>query len=283
MPRSFWSYVREREAIRVAREAGRPKPWTRDLVLACYSFGNVERRRNPDTVRALELIANARTPPHEVLLRAYALRALNRLETFERHGLPTARTLVAWIKRIDRAYERGETLGARQHLTFWSHARLALGRLTPEVAERVFAAPGGVEAVRVLAAHRPTLYVGPYLGAQIVGDLALLGRCAFGRDPEVPVANGARVGLELALGRVEPREAHALFAENGTPSRDVRRLSYATAPDVLAAVRKLARASERRCGLRLTFADVETNLCEYGRYRRLAAGLDGHWRGRIAR
>lgn len=283
-PLSFWAYVREREAIRIKRERGEPPPWTNDQVLRAHSFTNVRRIDDPDTLRSLELVADGAKTPHEFVWRTYALRCLNRAETFEKYGLPFPRSFARWRDRLDAAQARGEPIGAGQHLTFWSHAKLALERLTPDVSRRVHASTSGIDAINVLAEHRPTLYVGPYLGTLIVGDLALSPKFggAFGSATRVPVANGARVGLEIVHG-MPPVDAHELFNERGARSRRARSIREGARADIVARVDRLVEAAEAKTGMRLTFMDIENSLCEYSRYARIAAGLGGHWRGRIRR
>lgn len=46
--KAFHKFIRAREAVRVARETGKTKPWTRDPILQRYRFCNV--RREDDTV-----------------------------------------------------------------------------------------------------------------------------------------------------------------------------------------------------------------------------------------
>lgn len=62
----IWHWVREREAIRVKREAGQPKPWTTDEILLDNRFCNV--RREDDTV-TVWIRKNIRKPfaKHEML------------------------------------------------------------------------------------------------------------------------------------------------------------------------------------------------------------------------
>lgn len=45
---TFIYWIKEREAIRIKKEAGKPQPWTKDPILAMYRFCNVDR--NDDTV-----------------------------------------------------------------------------------------------------------------------------------------------------------------------------------------------------------------------------------------
>lgn len=184
-PLSFWGYVREREAIRVKRASGALPPWTKDQVLRNYSFTNVRRIDDPDTARSIEMLEDGSRTPFEFVWRAYALRCLNRAETFEKYGLPYPRGFAAWRAKIDAAMARGEPVGARQHLTFWAHAKIALERLTPDVARRVHFAPSGIAAIEVLAKHRPPLYVGPYLGTLIVGETSPCLRASAVRSDQI--------------------------------------------------------------------------------------------------
>lgn len=280
---SFWGYVREREAIRVRRANGQSPPWTSDVVLRDHSFTNVRRDDDPDTKRSIALVGEAARTPYDYVLRTYAYRCLNRQETFDRYGLPTWRTLARWIDRLNEAAKRGEVLGSGKHLTFWSNASRALVRITPEIARRIYTSPNGIDAIRVMRAVRPTLYVGPYLGTLIVGDLALSGWGGrFDRETLVPIANGARVGLAILDG-ADPSEAHALFKETGAASRRARSFEAGIASPLLERVFSLSLSSNREVGFPLTFMDIENCLCEFSRYARLASGLTGPWQRRIKR
>jgi len=82
----YW--IREREAIRLKKEAGQPRPWTDDEILDTYRFCNV--RRMDDKVSKW-LLENWYKPyfDHQNMLIAVALaRFFNSVETLEYMGFP---------------------------------------------------------------------------------------------------------------------------------------------------------------------------------------------------
>lgn len=44
--KEFFAYLREREAVRLNKESGRPRPWTADPILQKYKFTNVRREHD---------------------------------------------------------------------------------------------------------------------------------------------------------------------------------------------------------------------------------------------
>lgn len=75
MLKQFWSFVRERESIRLRRAAGLPREqWTKDPVLAKYKFTNVKREHDR-TTQGLKAIYNKhqRSWPDEIVLLNCAL------------------------------------------------------------------------------------------------------------------------------------------------------------------------------------------------------------------
>lgn len=81
-------FIQEREKVRLAKEAGMPKPWTDDVILQSYRFCNI--RRMDDKVSKW-LLENWYEPNfnHKNMLLAVALaRFINKPETLERIGFP---------------------------------------------------------------------------------------------------------------------------------------------------------------------------------------------------
>lgn len=56
--RRFVKYMVEREHIRIRKEAGQPRPWTKDPILSVYKFTNV-RRANDFTTRYFDRLYSA--------------------------------------------------------------------------------------------------------------------------------------------------------------------------------------------------------------------------------
>lgn len=54
----FFSFVHERESVRLKKEAGAPFPWTDDTILQTYKFTNVRREHDRTTKRFIEHYAS---------------------------------------------------------------------------------------------------------------------------------------------------------------------------------------------------------------------------------
>lgn len=52
----FWWFCEERERIRIAKEAGKPRPWTGDEILNKHKFTNIDRLHDRGTVLLGELV-----------------------------------------------------------------------------------------------------------------------------------------------------------------------------------------------------------------------------------
>lgn len=77
----FFSYARMRHEIYLRRQAGEPRPWTKDPILSSYRITNVFRELDATTVALRQMTNEHRDDPR--LLPAIALlRWLNRRETW---------------------------------------------------------------------------------------------------------------------------------------------------------------------------------------------------------
>lgn len=82
--RPYFAFVREREAIRIKKEAGHKPPWTDDLVLQQFRFCNVWREDDRTTRWfAKHLRDPADSMGGHVLFATTAFRWFNRIETGE--------------------------------------------------------------------------------------------------------------------------------------------------------------------------------------------------------
>ena len=52
----FWWFCEERERIRIAKEAGKPRPWTTDHILNTHKFTNIDRLHDRGTVMIGNLV-----------------------------------------------------------------------------------------------------------------------------------------------------------------------------------------------------------------------------------
>lgn len=87
--KAFLYYIHERESIRLAREAGRPWPWTKDKVLQTYKFTNVQRKHDA-TTKVLAAIYASNVAPGK-----YA-QALMNCATFRYFGTSEFAQALGW-------------------------------------------------------------------------------------------------------------------------------------------------------------------------------------------
>lgn len=80
-PTPFFNYAREREAIRVRRSEGKPRPWTDDPILDTYRFCNVYREDDATTIWFRKWVRDLYDNSPEVLLATVLFRWFNRTTT----------------------------------------------------------------------------------------------------------------------------------------------------------------------------------------------------------
>ena len=73
----FFAYAQERESIRLKKEAGLPKPWTKDKILLEHRFCNVNREHDKVTVWFRENIREPLRHDPRILLATFAFRFFN--------------------------------------------------------------------------------------------------------------------------------------------------------------------------------------------------------------
>lgn len=126
----LWKYMQTRENIRLAKEAGKPKPWTRDEILQSFKFTNVKRLHDKTT---------------QAFLRTYKERA---------HAEPKVALFNCAIRRFFGTLEFGSVVG---WLTAPSLSRLrASVKVCPKPwtgAYVICAGAAGVPKVDVVAEH----------------------------------------------------------------------------------------------------------------------------------
>lgn len=104
----YW--IKERESIRLKKEAGEPPPWTDDVILQRYRFCNV--RRADDKVSRW-LLKNWYEPffGHPNMLLAIALaRFVNKPETLEKIGFPEKWDAARIMRIMRKLKAKGETI-----------------------------------------------------------------------------------------------------------------------------------------------------------------------------
>lgn len=252
------------------------EPWTDDPVLREYHFTNVHRHKDPGTRWIVDYVGSqGLEEPLDVLFSVFAYRGLNRVETFERHGLPTrdAVDLALWLAEMAEARDRGEVLGSGRHLTYYARLQVTLPALVEdhEVADAVWSCETAFDAIRTLSSAR--LAVGPFFGTQIVADLVTIEPpgLTLTRDVMVPTSGGSLYSLELIEGSLDDVSASRFaYDERTTVGRRARNLLETAENE--SKMRRLLATQPSSLSEPLTLIDLEHSLCEYSRYTRLRAG-----------
>lgn len=93
LPRSdaFFAYLKEREAIRLRKEADLPYPWTEDEILRTYKFTNVRREFDRTSMKLREMFYNdhADAPRKDILMNCALFRYFGTWEFAEAVGWQT--------------------------------------------------------------------------------------------------------------------------------------------------------------------------------------------------
>jgi hypothetical protein len=275
----FFKFIQTREAIRIAR-ASRPQewPWSDDPILNNYHFTNVRRSDDKGTKWIVEHLGERSMSSHEVLLKTYAYRCLNRLETFVRYGTPRLEDPAVWVRMLSFARKQGVVIGSGNHQTNFGRMAKGLnvlaGKRGPAIVRELEWVDTHIGGMRVLMSAG--ISVGPFISNQIVSDLALVGFGNFKKDMSCVVSSGSRIAVELIRGR-------ATF-ESIQRIRDRARATGLNFTDLWTSTRRFKEDDDemkvlqalhddpRARALHMTFVDVEHSLCEFWKYLNIKQG-----------
>lgn len=90
--RTLFDYMKERESIRLRKEAGSPRPWTQDPILHEFSFTNVRRIHDRTTRSLLSLFYDPHTSTAsagDILFNCALARFFGRAEVVTHLGWQT--------------------------------------------------------------------------------------------------------------------------------------------------------------------------------------------------
>lgn len=260
----YW--IRERERIRAAKEAGAPKPWTADELLRDYRWCNVRRMDDRVSRWLFERWYDPETRPQTQLTAALLARLINWPDSLaditgeERW----------WVTTFDGDYVRAKLQSRVRH-----DEKVFTGAyVVPGVAgqTKVDSVCALVEKVSKSADvfKRTTMAgtweyltrydgLGTFLAGQVVADLAFLpmGLGWLDRETWAPLGPGSRRGMNRLLGNSKD----APMAQ-----REFERLL----PLLIEVLR--IHVSDIWNDRGLVSMDVQNCLCEFDKYRRLTLG-----------
>lgn len=240
-------------------ELGEPPPWTSDPTLQSRRFTNVYRSLDPGTIYIMAYLEeNPPVDDVDLFWKISVYRMLNRIETYERHGIPERDTasIDSWFAGIRADQDAGISVATGSHCTHVRNIRPWLedltddGRVRPiiEMAKQADTVEGVRKSIGVMRG------LGSFMSLQVACDYLWSPYSHLPTTSRVPLAIGSRLSLDLMLTGVFDVRAPKQHSE----------LLY----DSLHDAARFMPLGDRQ----FTYTDLEHSLCEWGKYRRYEAG-----------
>lgn len=269
----LFQWVREREAVRIKKDAGLPAPWTDDPVISKFRFCNVRREDDRVTVWIRENIRE-RFAGHEYLWLMLCIgRQINWTPTLEEmirlDAWPISdgdggfldhmeTVLAARQARGEKVYTGAYTITApptkgMQKIPFTCHT--VIGQLWRDRAR--FAAHLASPRKNIQNTHallKTYTAWGEFMAYQAVGDMIFTPILADAPDRELWCAAGP--GTVRGLNRLYGRKLTFALPQEQARSE----------------IRKLYAVIEKETGVHVAFNDVPNCLCETDKYLRVMNG-----------
>lgn len=270
----FLYWVREREAVRLRKEAGEPRPWTDDEILNTYRFCNVRRMDDRVSRWLLEhwySLDGVFGPADRMLVGAALARHFNNEATLASiRGLVFGRAAPAWdeVKRVVRALKES---GVKVFSPAYMVRGIGEVDKTEMVVERVtkplYLNPPRLDTTsmqRSVEALLPYWGFSTFMAGQVVADLrwVLEGTWAD-RDRWAPVGPGSARGLARLLHGERWKEA-----ARGYVSHPANWLIMFREHVLGDQVKNIATALTSR----MEAMDWQNCLCEWDKYERALWG-----------
>ena len=263
----FWQYVVERHAIYERRLKGQLRPWTSDVTLHKHRFCNVYRWLDPTSI-ALINVLRTKNSIDEVAFSSMAFRLVtNRFWVLETYGLPErlANKVECWLETL-RLDPRPTRLATHYNRS-WQNVAITLSDACNK--SLVADSPSGT-----LDLLKNVNGIGSFYGTQIIGDLIMEGRIGWPHDVHVRPGPGARGGLYyLKTGERLSIYGHKVINGKRVAVPRARFIEYSE--DLKDINQSLFDAQPALSLGRLSYVDIEQNLCEFLKYLALKEGGSG--------
>ena len=255
---TFRYWIRERESIRLNKEAGFPRPWTKDVILDKFRFCNV-RREDDRVTRWIRKNWNHGTDKNLVLAMAIA-RTVNWPETLEEIGYPFEWDPEHFINVIDERFSvRGEKTWSSAYIVSTNGhpvrkpvyiARTVLDPIAARCSGQGWATP----LAALCAQLRAVDGVGSFIAGQIIADVKNTQYSPWWDASDwytfVVPGPGSRRGLARLLGKPAPYTlSDKQFYDNFHVAQELADKEFA-----------------------LCAQDVQNCLCEFDKYMRVKLG-----------
>lgn len=248
-------YMQEREKVRIAKEAGKPKPWTKDHMLRSYRFCNVRREDDKVTRWIRE---NWREPyaDHPNLFPAIVLaRLLNLPESLEEIGFPEKWNPLETAAILKARKARGEQLWNGAYMVTAGGKPVPKEDAVVDIVDQFYQLPYRPKpGDTLLYAYTQILAqsvsgIGTFLTAQFIADLKY-----------TPLLRKANDWWEFCA--PGPGSVAGLAAVKGDSPLIWNQIEFQ------GEVNQLRVELNRRWDWALCAQDVQNCLCEYSKYTR---------------
>lgn len=248
----YW--ISEREKIRIAKEANKPKPWTDDEILSSYRFCNV--RRMDDRVSQW-LFHNWYTPykdHHNIVLAVVMARLFNNPQTLEHAGFPKVWRPKALFNMLAFYRQENKLFNAAYIV---STNGIEMDKLEYIINKVLWPLAGyKCHFHNSMEQEWKALHmfngIGSFIGGQIVADLrwAVTGQWSD-KHTWAPMGPGSKRGMNRLLGRdIKTPIKQDYFCE------------------LLQDVYDRVKDDLPQIGKRLELIDIQSCLCEYDKMER---------------
>lgn len=261
----FINWMRERESIRKKREAGKPKPWTKDEILQQYRFCNVFREDDAVTKDIRRIFSKYEHTKHIWFLMCVA-RQINHTPTLEEiapYLIPFQGSKVKKIMHAKKA--RGEKVYTSAYMLTNAAAKIPKIDYTVDLClkplwrqrarlERAFTDTYSLHAFWELLMKEKGF--GPFITYEVVTDLRHTSHLKNAKD--IHTWANAGPGALRGLNRLQ-----GLDLKN--------RMNMPAANELMQQL--LPIAQRRLKGFpQLEMRDIEHSLCEFDKYSRVLTG-----------
>lgn len=276
-------YIAERRATQVRREAGGPRPWTADPVLASKKFCCVIRdddRTSRDAQKTIQGFCNATermgaTLSFRLYNRVETLRALHSAGVFSRRGEGALEVLQGLSPALNTAAYKISVKGGLFNIE-------GIAQLIRQAVRRAADFEPRQRAELTCSSIRGAVGCGTFLSYQIMQDVRWLTGSFSDEKEWCAIGLGALRGLARLSGQYEARhwteKQGRGNAEEEMYARDLGiniRLQERGDLALPAAARRLMEpvlVEMDRVLPGATMFDLEHNLCEWDKYERIKAG-----------
>lgn len=266
MSKELFAFIKERHAIYDRRQAGKPKPWTKDPILQSYRFCNMYRELDTVTIWIRENWREPHADDPDLWFAMVTARLVNWPHSLGAAGYPVPWKAAKWASVLNKRKAAGEKVftGAYMIRGIEAHGATKVDYLAEQVLTPLWEArkKGRVAFSSSLQeAHTWLLQfygMGSFLAAQVVCDVKYTPLLADAPDWWTWAAPGP--GSLRGLSRVET----GMLGKKYTPE-----VWY----EGLTALKNKIDQLLAKAGMpRMHAQDLQNCLCEFDKYERVRLG-----------